>query len=484
MDETHPSASPALLDVSALPPMGEVLEQLTEQLAAWMPDQRWYAHKGAGLPQVTIRGWAPLRVAPDHVVVLAAVAVSLPRGAEALYQVPLVLRRPEAPAGARDEGSEIGVLAVPGGPLRVDDAARDADGRAAIIATLVSGEGALGPSLSLASHRAAPDAPLPLGRAMSSRLLSGEQSNTSLIVETEGASPLILKLFRVLQDGQNPDVVLQSALTVAGSRRVPAMVGSATMAVGELRTHSLFAQEFLPGVEDAWRVALRLAASGEDFREAAHQLGATVAEVHRDLSASFGATAADADRVQETIAQMRTRLSEIAAEVPQVATHQERIESLLDAAADVRWPALQRIHGDLHLGQVLLVPDRGWVLVDFEGEPLRPLALRSLPDSPLRDVAGMLRSIDYVKGAVRAESGTDASTWAAAARTAFLEGYTGAAGWDEAEPAAGVLLAAFEADKAVYEALYEARNRPDWLPIPLAALERLSAPGAEAGSAG
>ena len=494
-DSPLPDASPPLdasplldasppLDVSALPPLEEVLEQLTEQLAAWMPSQRWYAHKGAGVPQVTIRGWAPLRVAPDHVVVMTAVAVSLPRDAEALYQVPLVLRRPGAPTGAQEEGSEVGVLAVPGGPLRVDDAARDADGRAAIIATLVSGEGALGPSLSLASHRTAPDAPLPLGRAMRSRVLSGEQSNTSLIVETEGASPLILKLFRVLQDGQNPDVVLQGALTAAGSRRVPAMVGSATVAVAGIRTHSLFAQEFLPGVEDAWRVALRLAAAGEDFREAARQLGATVAEVHRDLADSLGTAAADAGRVQQTIEQMRTRLSSIAAEVPQVAVHQERIENLLAAAAEVPWPALQRIHGDLHLGQVLLVPDRGWVLVDFEGEPLRPLAQRSLPDSPLRDVAGMLRSFDYVTGAVRAESGTDASAWAAAARTAYLEGYAQAAGWADADPASGVLLAAFEADKAVYEALYEARNRPDWLPIPLAALERISAPGAEAGSAG
>lgn len=494
-DSPLPDASPPLdasplldasppLDVSALPPLEEVLEQLTEQLAAWMPSQRWYAHKGAGVPQVTIRGWAPLRVAPDHVVVMTAVAVSLPRDAEALYQVPLVLRRPGAPTGAQEEGSEVGVLAVPGGPLRVDDAARDADGRAAIIATLVSGEGALGPSLSLASHRTAPDAPLPLGRAMRSRVLSGEQSNTSLIVETEGASPLILKLFRVLQDGQNPDVVLQGALTAAGSRRVPVMVGSATVAVAGIRTHSLFAQEFLPGVEDAWRVALRLAAAGEDFREAARQLGATVAEVHRDLADSLGTAAADAGRVQQTIEQMRTRLSSIAAEVPQVAVHQERIENLLAAAAEVPWPALQRIHGDLHLGQVLLVPDRGWVLVDFEGEPLRPLAQRSLPDSPLRDVAGMLRSFDYVTGAVRAESGTDASAWAAAARTAYLEGYAQAAGWADADPASGVLLAAFEADKAVYEALYEARNRPDWLPIPLAALERISAPGAEAGSAG
>ena len=503
MDETRPSASSApdaadvpgpgstarsgagaALNVSALPPWGEVLAQLTEQLAAWMPDQRWYAHKGAGTPRVSIHGWAPLRVAPDHVVVLVAVAVVLEHGGEALSQVPLVLRHPQAPAGSREEGSEVGVVAVPGGPLRADDAARDADGRAAIIAALVSGEGALGHSLSLASHRATPGAPLPLGRAMRSRLLAGEQSNTSLIVETEGASPLIVKLFRVLQDGENPDVVLQGALTAVGSRQVPALVGSATIAVGGIRTHSLLAQEFLPGVEDAWRVALRLAAAGEDFREAAHRLGIAVAEVHRDLADSLGTTIADPSLVQEMVSQMRRRLSEISAEVPQVSRHQERIGALLDSAAQVRWPAMQRIHGDLHLGQALLVPERGWVLLDFEGEPLRPLAQRNLPDSPLRDVAGMLRSLDYAAGAVLLEYGKDATEWATATRTAFSDGYAQGAGWSEGDDALPILLAAFEADKAVYEALYEARNRPDWLPIPLAALERISAPAAEAGSAG
>ncbi len=468
------------LDLSALPPLGEILDLLTGQLLAWMPAQRWYAHKGAGTPQLSIRGWAPLRLAPDHLAVLVVVAVTLGSApldesdsvsesedrsgnapgngpgarTEVLYQVPLVLRRPDALSGERDEGAEIGVVAVPGGPLRVDDATRDADGRAAIIATLVSGEGAAGPALGLACHRPVPEAPLPLGRAMRSRLLSGEQSNTSMIVETEGASPLIVKLFRVLQDGENPDVVLQGALTATGSTRVPALVGSATVGVGRtgcsagsggvgrIRTHSLLAQEFLPGVEDAWRLALRLAAAGEDFTAPAAQLGAAVAEVHRDLARAFGTVAAEAAQGRATVEQMRGRLAEISGQLPQVAEHREPLEALLEAAREVPWPAMQRIHGDLHLGQVLRVPERGWVLLDFEGEPLRPLAQRSLPDSPLRDVAGMLRSLDYVAGAVRLEHGGDAAAWAAAARGAFLMGYvqesgTGALGPGGAVPSAG-----------------------------------------------
>ena len=510
---------PAPLDVSALPPLGEVLEQLTGQLAAWMPAQRWYAHKGAGTPRARISGWAPLRIAPDHLALLVVVAVSVRDGAEARYQVPLVLRRPapdredgtgsaraaagnhafdgshatgvaDAPeavdaADGADAMAEIGVIAVPGGPLRVDDATRDSDGRAALLATLVSGDGAAGPSLGLACHRPVPEAPLPLGRAMRSRVFSGEQSNTSLIVEIEGASPLIVKLFRLLQDGENPDVVLQGALTAAGSTRVPALVGSATVGVEGLRTHALLAQEFLPGVEDAWPLALRLAAAGEEL--ATGPLGAAVAEVHRDLAAALGTAEADRAAAEAMVAQMRERLHAVCARVPQVAEHREALEALFDAALGVPWPALQRIHGDLHLGQVLQVPHRGWVLLDFEGEPLRALSQRSLPDCPLRDVAGMLRSLDYAAGAVRHGSGRDASAWAADARAAFLAGYVEEAGRDGAavDTAAGsVLLAAFEADKAVYEALYEARNRPDWLPIPLAALARLSARAAGAGSAG
>lgn len=497
--DAHPAPSPsatdraaldaatpedAALDVSALPPLDEVLELLTVPLSTWMPAQRWYAHKGAGTPRITIHGWAPLRVAPDHLVVLVVVAVSLADGTEALYQVPLVLRRPAAAPGTGEAGSEVGTIAVCGGPLRVDDAARDAEGRAAIIATLVSGDGALGPSLGLSCHRPVPDAPLPLGRAMRSRVLAGEQSNTSLIVETEGASPLIVKLFRVLQDGENPDVVLQAALTVAGSSRVPAFVGSAIVGVDGIRTHSLLGQEFLPGVEDAWRLALRHAASGEDVGEEIGRLGMTVAEVHGDLARALGTAAADPATVERNVEGMRQRLTAVSAEVPQVAAHRGALEGLLEAALEVPWPAMQRIHGDLHLGQVLLAPERGWVLLDFEGEPLRPLAQRNRPDSPLRDVAGMLRSLDYVAGAVRREQGADATAWAVDARAAFLAGYEQCAGEPADLAVRTVLLNAFEADKAVYEALYEARNRPDWLAIPLGALERISAPGAAAASAG
>ena len=191
---------------------------------------------------------------------------------------------------------------------------------------------------------------------------------------------------------------------------------------------------------------------------------------------------------------------------PLVRARTAAIDAVYARAAKVRWPRLQRIHGDYHLGQVLAVPYRGWVLLDFEGEPLRPLAARNAPDAPERDLAGMLRSFDYVAGALSLQAGHEiARDWADAASRAFLEGYRGRVGaapgphplegatgarhartdpdavfpverdLDRTEDDERALLAAYVLDKAVYEARYEAEHRPTWLPIPLAAITRLLA---------
>jgi trehalose synthase-fused probable maltokinase len=314
-------------------------------------------------------------------------------------------------------------------------------------------------------------------------VLSGEQSNSSIIFESvdeRGApKPLICKVFRMLQAGENPDVTVQGALSEAGSTRVPGMVGAVSATWPGLDDgdepswgHLAFAQEFFPGTEDAWRVALRAVAADEDFSGPAGALGAATAEVHARLAEVMQTREITAETVAAVVAGMRSRYAAAASEVPALAAHEQRIAAVFDRAADAKWPALQRIHGDYHLGQVLQVAGRGWVLLDFEGEPLRPLADRNQPDLAVRDVAGMLRSFDYAGGSwEQAHEGRSARAWVQSAQDAFLRGYAAESGRDPREDSA--LLTAFQLDKALYEVVYEARNRPTWLTIPTTAVVRL-----------
>jgi maltokinase len=318
-------------------------------------------------------------------------------------------------------------------------------------------------------------------RTAPATVLGGEQSNTSIIYRPAESAPIICKVFRQLHDGDNPDVTLQTALAASGSPHVPATVGDILgewddvgRPGGRARGHLAFAQEFLPGVEDAWRVALTAASAGTPFAEEARALGAAVAEVHLSLGDLFPRERPTRALIDRITGAWTRRLDIAVAEVQELGRHRGAVEAFYERARAGAWPELQRIHGDLHLGQVLLVPGRGWVLLDFEGEPLRPMRERCRPDLPVRDVAGMLRSFDYVAGSTALampERGATAVRWADAARRAFLGGYVAASGLDLT--ASRDLLAAFELDKAVYEAIYEARNRPTWAAIPLHAIMQL-----------
>ena len=246
------------------------------------------------------------------------------------------------------------------------------------------------------------------------------------------------------------------------------------------RGNLVFVQEFLPGVEDAWRAALRAGASGDDFLTPARTLGQATAEVHAVLRKVMPTVPTTPERVEAALAAMRTRLDATIAEVPALAEFRERALACFAAARDAEWPISQRIHGDYHLGQVLAVPGRNWVLLDFEGEPLSPLEVRNAPDCAVRDVAGMLRSFDYVSGSLTMTAGSEqAHDWAIAARKAFIEGYgeglveQGIEGKELRALLDERVCAAYEIDKALYEARYEALHRPDWLGIPMGAIERL-----------
>jgi predicted trehalose synthase len=429
---------------------------ITGPLDSWMPGQRWFANSTGD----ALTTEASLPLTADVRVLFVRDATP---GAEAVYQVPV--------AGASGED----------GDLR--DGPRTTEYTAALL-DLVLG----GPAPSPVDGASAEGVPLgwdgPPPRLRGARVLSGEQSNTSIIVEAERAdgtaAGLMVKVFRALHDGENPDVVLQSAIAAAGSRRVPATYGALVGTWPDTRTpsgtakgHLAVAQEFLADTRDAWRVALDAARAGEDFTAPARDLGVATAEVHRVLADVLPTAVADERSHAALLGSMRSRADTAAALVPSIAAESTAIGAALEAGAAGSWPVLQRVHGDYHLGQVLQVPDRGWVLLDFEGEPLRPMAERNEPDLALRDVAGMLRSFDYVAGTIAQEGGDEvaARAWADAARSAFLAGYEAELGSSLAPYAE--LLSALELDKALYECVYEARNRPSWLPIPELAVLRL-----------
>jgi predicted trehalose synthase len=408
--------------------------QFTDDLGAWVARQRWYAGKSHE-PRFRILEARPVEGATRYL--LMDDAGSLP----ALYHVPLA-----HVASAGEAGAVV---------------ARDADGYL-IDATqhhpFVTGMLA--------------EMGVDVSRVTGSRVLTGEQSNTSIVFDEDGEPTIILKLFRSLHHGENPDVTVQRVLSDAGSPFVPRFLGSLEAewpdvgrSRGVARGTLGFAQEFLRGVRDGWAIALEAARERRDFTDAARDLGIAVAGVHGALGATLGTTDAGPEAVTSTGLAWRRRLTIAAGEVPAVAERSGAIAAMYDAALARPWPRLQRIHGDLHLGQVLAVPGGGWRIVDFEGEPLRPMEERAIPDLPPRDVAGMLRSFDYA-GAVG--GGADAGAWSSACRAAFLDAYAGAHGSVALDP---MLLRALVLDKAVYESIYEARNRPDWLPVPLAGID-------------
>jgi maltokinase len=248
-------------------------------------------------------------------------------------------------------------------------------------------------------------------------------------------------------------------------------------------------QQFLRTATEGWAFALASVRNlfaeadlhpdevGGDFAAEAHRLGVAVAEVHAVLREEFPTGPLDP---AATAAAMHARLDQTIETVPEVADVADAAREAFDRLASTTGPATaQRVHGDLHLGQTLRT-SRGWKLVDFEGEPAKPLAERVLPDSPWRDVAGMLRSFDYAARTVQRDLDLDedgdsqiayrGTEWVARNREAFLAGYAEATRPLTDDDLA--MVAAYELDKAVYEVGYEARNRPAWLAIPLAALAR------------
>jgi maltokinase len=450
--------------------------EVSQVLRDWIGHQRWFAGKSRQ-STVQARLLATLTDQP-HLVQIWLADVSYADGVEH-YQVPLVMR-----SEAAEHLSHAFVGSVPdadgGRPIQLYDALHDKEVTGLWLRAMAEQSTVDGVSF----VRTVDPEEIPVSAP--SLVLSAEQSNTSLVYGDDA----ILKVFRRLEAGLNPDIEIHAALGKLGGRHVAKLMGY-TSAELDSDTWSLaMLQEFMTTASDGWQLAtssvrdlmaeadLHAAEAGGDFAAEAHRLGVSTAEVHADLAEAFGTTVLDKADLADRAAAMNARLTASLTEVPELA---EVADGLREAYADFsELPEdvlAQRVHGDLHLGQVLRTAHR-WVILDFEGEPAKSIGDRKAQDSPIRDVAGMLRSFDYAARHQLIDMGSTpqsefrAAEWAERNRSAFCAGYAEAGGQDPKE--AAVLLRAFEADKAVYESVYEARNRPNWLPIPLASLQRLA----------
>ncbi|WP_406117109.1 maltokinase N-terminal cap-like domain-containing protein [Streptomyces anulatus] len=442
---------------------GTLLPSLAPLLHAWLPRQRWFAGKGrpvTGFSLVSATEMLPLDGAAGPGLLHLLLRVEQPsqqdRPADDCYQLLLGARTSLPPLLA---GALIG--RVERGPLAgrvVYDALHDPR-LADVLLERFRRPGSLG------SLRFERTAAIPAG--LTPRVLDAEQSNSSLVY----GDAFILKIFRRVFPGTNPDLELPLALGGEGCERVPAPAawfeapGPEPLTLGVL-------QPFLHGARDGWQLALAALAAGRDFLPEARALGRATAEVHTALAAALPTPALRGTQTRQLVAEMTRRLEAAAQAVPALVPHVPGLRAAFEAVTDLGvrgsgW-AQQRVHGDLHLGQTLRSADGFWSLIDFEGEPARPLPERRMPAPPVRDVAGMLRSFDYAARSHRPWN----PEWAARCRAAYCEGYAQASGRDpRGEPE---LLRAHETDKAVYEVLYEARHRPDWLPVPMAAIQRLA----------
>ncbi|WP_307827745.1 hypothetical protein [Nocardioides sp. SYSU D00038] len=463
-----------------------------DDLASYLERTRWFGGKGRPLRVSDVRtlGEVPGRLDDSPWVVVHVVEVSYDDGQQPdteLYQVPLALYTD--PQGRLDHAF-VGWWEDPErGWVHAYDALHDREAMACWQrAFSVSTAGEAADRSGLAFHTVGEHE---IDLEAHSTLFSGEQSNSSVAFGDDA----VLKVFRKITPGLNPDIQIHEALTRAGSEHVAPLYG--WVDVVDEPTDSVvqlaMLQKFLRTATDGWDLALgsvrtlfaepetAAAESGGDFAGEAARLGAALREVHEQLLVLGTDTVA----APEVAAAMVRRLREAANVVPGLAAHVQRLTAAFDRVADLGELPVQRVHGDLHLGQTLRTA-LGWKIVDFEGEPAKPLAERLLPDSVWRDVAGMLRSFDYAPHAVTRQGrdvhgGEDAveeaqlvirsREWSSRAREAFLSAYAdGPLTADQK-----VLLDAYVADKAVYETVYETRNRPTWVEIPLEAVARIGA---------
>jgi maltokinase len=448
-----------------------------DALHDWVVARRWFGSKSREVTQIDVAESVPLRTESPQLV-LALVEARFGEGTHETYQMPLGLRPAE-------EGWSEGVIAELDGWTVYDALADPANARELLHRmrrndTVVTGEG----EASL-RFRWAESADAGGGGTVDVRPVGVEQSNSSVVF----GETLILKAFRRVEPGVNPELELLRFLSERGFPNIASLAGWYEYE-GRLLDATLgILQEYLAGARDGWdRVLDGLERDPEGLLGELRSLGAVTGDLHTTLGSEGGDPAFAPEEpsmealalltadIDEQIERVFVDLPDIDAVAPIAGRGQdvrELLQSLSHLGAGGR---VIRTHGDLHLGQTMLT-DRGWVILDFEGEPARPLPERRRKRPPLRDVAGMLRSFSYAAAGVRILRGCEApEDWEDRAREAYLEGYlehVDKSLLPAGQQAIDQLLSVFELEKAVYELRYELNNRPDWVGIPVAGIARL-----------
>jgi maltokinase len=447
-----------------------------QALGQWLVGQRWFASKSREVAAIRVLEAAELDTEPEPQMVLALVEVAFGAGTHELYHLPLGLRH-------ADEGWHDGVI-LQAGDRTVYDAMVDPVCAKRLAAALRQ-ERRMERDGGSWSFNAVEGLP-PDDGLDPVRPIGVEQSNSSTVFADE----LILKVYRRVEPGPNPELELLRFLTAHGFENIARLRGWYEH-TGRLVDATLgVMQEFLPGAGDGWDLVLD--AFGQDGGEAVLEQLATLGRVTAEMHTTLGSDSGDPTfapeepsaeslsllvaTIDEDIEKIFRDLPESEAVAPIAGRGQEVRERLRGLAHAGSGGHVIRTHGDYHLGQTLLT-GRGWVILDFEGEPARTLPQRRQKRSPLRDVAGMLRSFAYAASATELQRDVPAPEgWEDRARTAFLEPYVQTVdqrllphGQQNAER----LLSIFELEKAVYELRYEMNNRPDWVRIPVAGIARL-----------
>jgi trehalose synthase-fused probable maltokinase len=451
----------------------------SEPLREWLTHQRWYASKSRNVNAIEIVERATLR--EDPTLVLALAQARFATGTHELYQLPLGIGPVTEDGGADPIAREDGLAAY--------DAVADPDHARELLALIDAGADVDTADGRLSFRRV--EAPVPDGDRLEVhalgpvRTVGVEQSNSSVVF----GDRLVLKVFRKVEPGINPELEVLRFLTACGFPHIAALHGWYEYAGTTIAATLGVAQEFVSDATDGWELALEeIVARPDAFLDRIDLLGAATAQMHSALASDANDPAFSPEEPSvESIALLTATIDEDIERIFLRLPDDERLAPIAGRGQDVRerlaaraqvgiGGRVIRIHGDYHLGQALS-SDRGWVILDFEGEPARTLPERRQKRSPLRDVASMLRSFAYATSAVALLRGGEAPPeFERQARERFLERYfeeVDATLLPSGETPIRNMLAIFELEKAIYELRYELDNRPDWVSIPVAGIARL-----------